>query len=67
MPEEDELEKAEREADEAIARAKKAAAEEERSRGGFRDDYGGDPREHAPEEVDHESLSRNPDLPRLVQ
>jgi hypothetical protein len=48
----DEIEEAFESADEARRRAEEAARREEATRGGIGEEYGGDPPEHVPEEID---------------
>ena len=48
----DEIEEAFESADEARRRAEEAARREEATRGGIGEEYGGEPPEHVPEEID---------------
>jgi len=52
VPDEEEIEEAEQRTDQSIMRAKNAAQVERESRGGVEEEYGGDPPEHEPEEID---------------
>jgi hypothetical protein len=52
VPNEEGIEEAEERTDDAIRRATNAAEVEQESRGGVEEEYGGDPPEHEPEEID---------------